>query len=309
MRARGPQTADATALEIGSAAAKRAYFAAQLAPKAPPSAWERQHLLADRRAPKRGCPEIVRIRCGNRIHRLRLFADGGPAVLLDHPHLDRKAELALVALGALRPDCLLVFDAIAGRVSTRRILWRRRAYRIATDGAHRHCRRRPGPTPALEQSLAARYADFVRHRATLWLDHLLPAGTNFEVLVVPPPALRARLPVGPSWSWRRSPGFTFSRSRWLQVHIAFDWHVSVEQAHGARLPEGFILEARADRRGRLIYQILWEAKLRPYWSGIEGTERIERVGFAGAVPRHQWYRARRSCEVRLAAEETSGRLA
>jgi hypothetical protein len=112
--------------------------------------------------------------CGRKIHRLGLVAAGGPTVLLDHPRLDRAAELAMVALGAPLPDCLLVLDAIAGRVSHRRILGRRRAFAIAYRASNRRSSQCGKERPALELPLAERYAAFVRHRALLWLSR--PAG-------------------------------------------------------------------------------------------------------------------------------------
>jgi hypothetical protein len=222
-------------------------------------------------------------------------------VLLDHPHLDRKAELALVALGGPRPDCLLVFDAITGRASTRRILWRRRAYPIAERAAVRRYSRRRGPRPSLEQPHAERYANFVRHRASLWLDRLLPAGACFEVMVIPPPALQPRPPSGPPWSWRCRPGF--SLRHWggvLQVHVPFDWCVSVERPLESHLQTGFIFDARADCRGQMVRRL--DCKVIPinrYVNRFEWSKRTEDLESIDPVAARRWQRARRSCRIVL----------
>jgi hypothetical protein len=228
-------------------------------------------------------------------------AHGGPAVLLDHPHLDRKAELALTALGAPRPDCLLVFDAITGRASHHRIRWRRRAYPIAARAAARRDCRRPGPRPPLDQPLLERYANFVRHRASLWLDRLSPAGTHFEVLVIPPLAVRPGLLEGP-WSSRQRPGYSLSyRGVELQVHIPFDWCLSVERPFGSRMLEtGFILEARADRRGQMLQRLDCEVtRVSSYVCRRAWARRIDAIDCGEPVPSRRWQRARRQCSVVL----------
>ena len=141
------QTEDA--LFTTSAAAKRAFFSPDAEPAGLQFDWRRRLLPPVRHRWRSSQPEIVRVLCGRKLHRLRLVAAGGPTVLLDHPQLDRKAELAMVALGAPMPVCLLVQDAIAGRRSARRILWRRRAFAIASVASVRRSCRRRGPTPAL----------------------------------------------------------------------------------------------------------------------------------------------------------------
>jgi hypothetical protein len=207
-----------------SAAAKRDYFAAQLNPGAHPLTWLEQRMLRHRRDARGARPEIVRVRCGRTLHRIRLTETGGPVVLLDHPCSNRKAELALCALGAPWPDCLLVLDALTGRITTKSILWRRRAFQIATESALRKSSRRPGLTPPLEQSLAERYARFVRHRADLVLTRLLPADMKFEVRVVPPPGLLLTVRPHAVWSRRQRPGVVTGRWRnRLIVHVPFDW--------------------------------------------------------------------------------------
>jgi hypothetical protein len=303
VRARGPQAAEQpAALAIVSTAAKRAYFATNTQPHRSLLSWHQHELPGDRDAAKSAGPETVRVRCGNKIHRLRLYADGGPAVLLDHPHLDRKAEQALIALGAPRPDCLLMLDAIAGRVSPRRILWRRRVYPIAARGAaRRRCRQR-GPIPTLERPLAERYAEFVRHRAALLLDRLLPAGTSFRVLVIPPPSLHVEPPFGILWSWRRRPGMRLTA--WgtnVEVHIPFDWQVVVEKAHATRLQSGFIVDARADRHGQMLHRLDFGVTRLTSYGACRGAwrKRIEAIDSSDPVPPRRWQRARRPCLIAL----------
>jgi hypothetical protein len=296
MRATGPQGTDAAVpLFTSSAAAKRAYFSAELCAGRPASSWQDRQLVCDRRDAKSARPEIARVICGHKLHRLRLVAAGGPAVLLDHPQLDRKAELAMVALGAPRPDCLLVFDAIAGRTSTRNILWRRRAYAIASKASLRRSSRRRGRTPALELPLVERYAAFVRHRATLWLSRLLPAGTDFDVRVVPPRALCATTRSSELWSWRDRPGLSpRARYRTLTVHVPLDWHVSVEQAHST---VAFFIDARADRRGQLLQSLHGEVQKVYYLDRMEWTTPIEAVDSANPVSPRRWQRANGPCRV------------
>jgi hypothetical protein len=282
-------------MAVGSAVAKRAFFATPSETTRPLLSWRQQQLLGDRRPTESSGPEIVRVRCGNTIHRLRLFADGGPAALLDHPHLDRKTELALMALGAPRPDCLLIFDAITGRASTRRILWRRRAYPIAARAAARRRCRRPGPPPSLEQSLLERYANFVRHRASLWLDRLLPTGTHFEVVVIPPPSVDVKRPSADVWAWQQRPGY--SLKYWggtvLEVRVPFDWHASVEKAHGLQLQTGFIIDAREDRRGQMIQRLEIDCVYGA--SRYTWMKTIYAVDSTDLVSPLRWRRARRSC--------------
>jgi hypothetical protein len=301
MSARGP-LADRTIAELalGSAAAKRAYFANPPEPNQITLSWRQRQLLNALPETKSARPEIVRVLCGNRMHRLRLYAAGGPVRLLDHPHLDRKAELALVALGAPRPDCLLVFDAIAGRVSSRRILWRRRAYPIAACAETRRYHRRRGPRPSLEQPLLERYANFVRHRASLWLHSILPNTAHVEVLVVPPPTLHPR-PLGSPWSWRQRPGYTRARRGWgVQVHVPFDWCVSVERPFASLLETAFIVDARADRRGQMIQCLpCTVTTVNPYLHRFEWSERTEQLDSAEPIAARRWTRARRSCHIAL----------
>jgi hypothetical protein len=304
MIAEGRQTAAASiGLGLDSAAAKRAYFRSMLNAPGPASSWACQRVLLDRRDARTTPPEVVRVRCGNRIHRLRLAEYGGPAILLDHPRLNRKAELALVALGAPYPDCLLVFDAVTGRVGSRNILWRRRAYAIADRASDRRQSRRRGPTPALKQSLVERYARFVRHRASLLLCELLPARTRFEVRVIPPEQLRPTIRQSELWSWRNRPGVT-PRSRYhvMTVHVPFDWHVAVEQAHASALQSAFVIDARSDRRGRMIQMLQAEVVHTAYWPDVECTTRIEAIDAADSVTSKRWQRARMPCRIRLACK-------
>jgi hypothetical protein len=261
--------------------------------------WQQQHMLAAAAESKDEGPQIVRVRCGNRIHRLRLYDRGGPAGLLDHPRMDRKAELALVALGAHRPDCLLIFDAITGRSSPRRILGRRRAYPIAALAAARRHSRRRGPRLSLEEPLAERYAKFVRHRASIWLERLLPAGTYFEVVIVPPPSLDIQPQSDDVWAWQQRPGYSMKYwGRWaLEVRVPFDWHVAVEKAHGVRLQQGFIIDAREDRRGQMIQRLEIDCMYGP--SRYTWMKTIRQVDSPDPVAPRRWQRARGACRIRM----------
>jgi hypothetical protein len=285
-------------LHVFGAVAKRAYFAAQLNPGPQQLTWLEQRMLRHRRDARSARPEIVRVRCGHRLHRIRLTATGGPVVLLDHLRINRKAELAMCALGAPWPDCLLVLDALTGRITTRSILWRRRAFQIATDSALRKSSRRPGSTPALEQSLVERYARFVRHRAELVLTRLLPADSKFEVRVVPPPGLPVTLRPHGLWSWRRRPGIRVGGWRDpLSIHVPFDWVLTVERPHADLLQTDFILESRVDRRGRMINR-LQRVGNRPY-SGTQWawTTAIDPFDSTTPVSPRRWQRAWRGCIV------------
>jgi hypothetical protein len=86
----------------------------------------------------------------------------------------------------------------------------------------------------------------------VWLDALLPVGTDFDVRVVPPPGLEVAPRSHPVWSWRRRLGVSQEWGRNLTVHIPIDWHVCVEQTHATELQTGFVIDARADRRGHMI---------------------------------------------------------
>jgi len=239
-----------------------------------------------------------------------VVADGGPAVLLDHPHLDRTTELAMVALGGRLPECVLVLDAIAGRASPRRILWRRRPYAIAVRSFdRRYCRRLRRATLALELPLAERYATFVQHRAVLWFRTLLPASAYFDIRVVRPRAVPA--PVRPStvWSWRQRPGISApgERYRTLTIHIPFDWHQSVEQANSTALLTRFVVQARTDRTGTMLQSLYGEVQKLP-WNReyIDWTTRIEAVDSEAPVPPRRWYRARKASSVRLPTTSSGG---
>jgi hypothetical protein len=307
VRAQGPQAADGS-VDLGatSASAKRAHFASVLNAAAPKLPWSLDRVLLDRRAARRARPEVVRVRCGNKIHRLRLCEFGGPVILLDHRHLDRKAEMAMVVLGAPYPDCLLVFDAVTRRISPRNILWRRRAYAIADRAWDRRFSRRRESTPALEQSLAERYARFVRHRASLWLSGLLPANSNFEVRVVAPPGVRPIPRSSELWSWRLRPGVTSrARSRPMTFHVPLDWHVVVEQAHAAALHSAFIVDARTDRRGRMI-QSVQVAVTYPSacWPYVECTTQTVAIDSATPVSPKRWQRAKSPCRLGLPDHST-----
>jgi hypothetical protein len=169
-------------------------------------------------------PEIVRVRCGRALRRLRVVA-GGSAVLLDHPRLDIRAERALVALGGQPADCLRMLDSIAGRISAWSIRGRRHMYHLAKTGQDRHVRRLLKRRPAKEGLVAERYAAFVRLRALLWLDAVLPAGTEFDVRVVPPPGIARIKGLHPVCSWRRRLGVSQVWPGGLIVHIPIDWYV------------------------------------------------------------------------------------
>jgi hypothetical protein len=219
--------------------------------------------------------------------------------MLDHPHLVRKAEMALMALGGPRPDCLWVFDAVTGRVGSRGILWRRGAYHIARRVELLKICRQPGPRTSLEEPLLERYANYVRHRALLWLDRLLPAGTTFDVEVIPPPELQPRPMRGP-WSWRVRPGY--SLNRWgmnLTMHVPLDWCVSVEEPLARSMETGFICDARADRRGRMVRRLHCKVLSSSYGNRGEWSLQTEDLDSGEAVPPRRWPRAKRSCRIGL----------
>jgi hypothetical protein len=211
---------------------------------------------ARRKTARRTPPEVVRVRCGANLHRIR-FVEHGAVVLLDHPRLDLDGERALIALGMPRPDCLLVLDAIAGRVSRHRILGRKRPCGYARSAQRRTLDRAMRRSKdVLEHPLVERYADFVRQRAAYWLDRLLPAGVEFNVLVVLPPGVprRPRQPSG-VWSHRRWSGVTNSWRGCLTVHVPIDWCLAVERRHMDHATSSFIIEARTDRRGTLVKRL------------------------------------------------------
>jgi hypothetical protein len=295
------------ALFTSSAAAMRAYFRREAEPDIPRWRWRDQDVVRDRQKARCTRPEIVRVRCGHKLHRLRLVAGGGPVVLLDHPPMDRMAELAMAALGARLPICLLVLDAIAGRVNHHRILWRRRPHAIATQAFVRRSRRRPGATPPLELPVAERYAAFVQHRASLLLSRLLAARTEFDVRVVHPRGLRGSIRSSDVWSWRQRPGFSPpARYRLPTVHVPFDWQVSVEQENATALQSSFVIEARSDRRGEMLHWLHCEVKKAHYVDYIDWTARIEAVDSANPVTARRWQRARGACRVTLPDTSSGG---
>jgi hypothetical protein len=225
--------------------------------------------------------------------------DGGAAVLLDHPRLDIKAERAVVALGGQPADCVRVLDAIAGRRTAWSIRGRRRLYYVARTGQNRRRQRLLKRRPATPQSVAERYAAFVRRRAMLWLDTLLPAGTEFDVRVVPPPGVAVRPRSHAVWSWRRRLGVSEGWRGGPIVHIPIDWHVCVEMLHSTELKTAFVIDARVDRRGQLILSVHTQEVQTQYTKYIEWTTSIEAFDSASPVSPRRWQRAARQRRITL----------
>jgi hypothetical protein len=232
------------------------------------------------------------VRCGANLHRIR-FVEHGPVVLLDHPRLDLEGERALIALGMPCPDCLLVLDAIAGRVSPHRILGRKRPCGYARSAQRRTLdRARRRSMDMLEQSVVERYADFVRQRAAYWLDRLLPAGVEFNVLVVPPPGVpcrpRQRSTV---WSHRRWSGVTNSWRGCLTVTVPIDWCLTVERPHMNGATASFIIEARTDRRGALVKRLNQVRVDHPRYQTTDWQADLEALDIDGLAYPRRWQRA------------------
>ncbi len=249
-------------MEFDLRIAKRVHVASRIAWRPiTPAAGQRRAPLPESR-PK---PYLVRVLCGGAMHRLRLV-NHGAAVLLDHPRLDLKAERALIALGGRRPDCYLMLDAIAGRTLARRIRGRRRVYPVALLAQYRRrYRHRP---PVHTPGVVERYAAFVQARAAQWLDRLLPAGTGYDVRIIPPPGLTVSRP-STLWSlhprsriqssssgWVRVPG-TYSSviGSFVTVHIPIDWCFMVETPYLSESSTDFVVDVRTDRRGTLLLRL------------------------------------------------------
>jgi hypothetical protein len=258
------------------------------------SSWERRTLAASRKTARRAPPEIVGVRCGANLHRIR-FVEHGPVVLLDHPRLDLEVERALIALGMPRPDCLLVLDAIAGRVSPNRILGRKRPCGYARSAQRRMVDRATRRSKdVLEQPLVERYAGFVRQRAAYWLDRLLPAGVEFNVLVVPPPGVPPcpRLPSS-VWSHRRWSGATNSWRGCLTVHVPIDWCLTVERLHMNGATGSFMIEARTDRRSTLVKRLSQVHVDRLYYRTTDWRAVVEALDLGSPAYPRRWQRASR----------------